>query len=400
MAFRFRRSIRIAPGLRVNLGKRGVSVSAGVRGATLTYGRGGLYGNAGLPGTGMSFREKIGGTTSQRGGSARNGSTRNETNVGIKMRLNEDGTVDMLDSAGAPLAPKYVKLAKEQQGGFIQGWLKENCEEWNQEIESVLNLHLGTPPADFQVKFEPIPFEQGRPQKPAEVQPGFFGKFFKGPQQKAEAENLRLNRIHEKSLTEWSREKGEHEKREVLRKELIETTRFKAPGGMQDFFSEVLSDIEWPRETHVSFEVSTSGKEVFLDVDLPEIEDMPTEYAVVASRGIRINRKQRAETQCRKDYMHHVHAILFRLIGEAFAALPTVEEVIASGFSQRTDKQTGHVIDEYLLSAKVQRDQWKKINFSNIKSLVLTDSFEQFDLRRKMTKTGVFSAIQPFGEGL
>jgi hypothetical protein len=315
------------------------------------------------------------------------------------MRLNEDGTVDMLDSAGSPLAPKYVKLAKEQQNEFIQGWLEENCEEWNQEIESVLNIHLGTPPADFQVKFEAIPFEQGRPQKPAEVKPGFFGKFFKGPQLKAEAETLRLNRKHEEALAQWSREKSEHEMRETLRKELIETTRYKAPEGMQDFLSEVLSDIEWPRETLVSFEVSTSGKEVFLDVDFPEIGDMPTEHAVVASRGIRINRKQRSEIQCRKDYMHHVHAILFRLIGEAFAALPTVGEVIASGFSQRNDQQTGHVVDEYLLSAKVRREQWGEINFSNIKALVLTDSFEQFELRRKMTKTGVFAAIQPFGEG-
>jgi hypothetical protein len=377
-----------------------VSISAGVRGANLTYGRGGLYGNAGLPGTGMSFREKIDLTRSSRSSSPGNFSTGNETNIGIQMRLNEDGTVDMLDSAGAPLAPKYVKLAKEQQNEFIQGWLEENCEEWNQEIESVLNIHLGTPPADFQVKFEAIPFEQGRPQKPAEVKPGFFGKFFKGPQLKAEVETLRLNREHEAALAQWSREKSEHERCETLRKELIETTRYKAPEGMQDFLSEVLSDIEWPRETLVSFEVTTSGKEVFLDVDFPEIGDMPTEHAVVASRGIRINRKQRSEIQCRKDYMHHVHAILFRLIGEAFAALPTVEEVIASGFSQRNDQQTGHVIDEYLLSTKVRRDQWEKINFLNIKALVLTDSFEQFELRRRMTKTGVFAAIQPFGESL
>lgn len=40
MRFRFRRSIRIAPELRINLGKRGISLSTGVRGASVTVGYG------------------------------------------------------------------------------------------------------------------------------------------------------------------------------------------------------------------------------------------------------------------------------------------------------------------------------------------------------------------------
>ena len=40
MPFRFRRSVRIAPGLQLNLGRRGVSASVGERGAHLTVGHG------------------------------------------------------------------------------------------------------------------------------------------------------------------------------------------------------------------------------------------------------------------------------------------------------------------------------------------------------------------------
>ena len=54
---RFRRSIRIAPGLRLNLGKRGASVSAGVRGAHITLGKDGVRTTVGLPGTGLSYTE-------------------------------------------------------------------------------------------------------------------------------------------------------------------------------------------------------------------------------------------------------------------------------------------------------------------------------------------------------
>jgi len=55
---RFFRRIRIAPGLRLNLSKRGMSLSAGVRGAEATFSRDGLRTTVGLPGTGLSYTAK------------------------------------------------------------------------------------------------------------------------------------------------------------------------------------------------------------------------------------------------------------------------------------------------------------------------------------------------------
>ena len=55
MGFRFRRSIRIMPGVRLNLGKRGVSTSIGVRGAQVTIGKTGVRQTVGIPGTGLSW---------------------------------------------------------------------------------------------------------------------------------------------------------------------------------------------------------------------------------------------------------------------------------------------------------------------------------------------------------
>jgi uncharacterized protein DUF4236 len=48
--------VRLGKGLRLNLGKRGVSVSGGVRGARLTRGRRGTSYSVGIPGTGISYR--------------------------------------------------------------------------------------------------------------------------------------------------------------------------------------------------------------------------------------------------------------------------------------------------------------------------------------------------------
>ena len=69
MGFRFRRSIRIAPGLRLNVSTRGLSTTIGARGASLNLGSRGAYLNVGLPGSGVSYREKIGGgRAASRGG--------------------------------------------------------------------------------------------------------------------------------------------------------------------------------------------------------------------------------------------------------------------------------------------------------------------------------------------
>jgi hypothetical protein len=55
MGFRFRRSIKILPGIRLNFGKRGISTSIGVRGAHVTFGKTRTRTTVGLPGSGMSY---------------------------------------------------------------------------------------------------------------------------------------------------------------------------------------------------------------------------------------------------------------------------------------------------------------------------------------------------------
>lgn len=59
MALRFRRSMKIAPGVRVNLTKKGVSARVGPRGAGVTVGTSGTTVSAGAPGTGLHVSEKI-----------------------------------------------------------------------------------------------------------------------------------------------------------------------------------------------------------------------------------------------------------------------------------------------------------------------------------------------------
>jgi hypothetical protein len=59
MGFRFRRSIRLLPGMRINLSKSGPSLSVGRRGATMNFGSKGTKMTVGLPGSGMSYSKKL-----------------------------------------------------------------------------------------------------------------------------------------------------------------------------------------------------------------------------------------------------------------------------------------------------------------------------------------------------
>lgn len=59
MGFRFRRSIKIAPGIRLNVSKSGLSASVGRPGATVNISNRGTRATVGIPGTGISYSEKL-----------------------------------------------------------------------------------------------------------------------------------------------------------------------------------------------------------------------------------------------------------------------------------------------------------------------------------------------------
>src|SRR4051812_12587928 len=57
---RFHRRIQIIPGVHLNIGKTGISVSAGIPGAEVTLGpKSGLRATVGVPGTGLSYTQVV-----------------------------------------------------------------------------------------------------------------------------------------------------------------------------------------------------------------------------------------------------------------------------------------------------------------------------------------------------
>ncbi|WP_283648023.1 DUF4236 domain-containing protein [Hafnia paralvei] len=59
MGFRFRKRIKIAPGLSINISKSGVSTSIGGKGSTVNIGKKGVKATTSIPGTGISHSSNL-----------------------------------------------------------------------------------------------------------------------------------------------------------------------------------------------------------------------------------------------------------------------------------------------------------------------------------------------------
>ena len=396
MSFRFRKSVKLMPGVRLNLSKRGGSLSLGPRGASVTVGRQGVYGNVGLPGSGVSYRTRLDTARTRASGAA--ASSAMPQSAHVRVELEDDGKVILRDDAGAELSPRAAKAFRDGHAELLQQWLEQQCNHWNAGIEAILNLHLQTPSRASGSRFEPISFAEERTPPFEPIPVPWWTMLMPWRRADIERQNEEKALLNRKAEEAWQARRREHMESEEHRRKLYESAASGDVQAMQAAFEDVLQRIDWPRETSVSFELDDHGSTLWLDVDLPEIEDLPSQTASVASRGLRISVKEKSDTQRRKEYMVHIHAIVFLLIGYAFARLSTLQQAVVSGYSQRTSKMTGVTSDEYLLSVTVRRDQWEGLNLENLQAIDPVTSLEQFELRRTMTKTGVFTPIEPFAK--
>lgn len=376
MAIRFRKSIKIAPGVRVNIGKRGfTSVGAG----KMNFGRRGVHYNLNIPGTGISYRANLmpssrvatKGTTSAKSP----GKDTKIHEVKVNMRLSDEGELLILDEKGRPVSENLATVVMQQNKQLIIDRLQEAADTFNGDIESLVRIHLTTPHPEGDVVVNP------KPEAPKLSEVGIAGKLLGKVRERTEQNNKRLQSEYHEAMAAWQRAE------EALRID-------------QEIMSAVLAgallSLEWPRETSISFEVRNQGQLVMLDVDLPEIEEMPEEEAAVNRTQLRLNKRSRSAKAVRLEYLTHIHAIGFKLIGEVFAHLPTAVIVVLSGYSQRLDKSTAQITDQYLYSVRVSRHTWNHINFDKLEALDVVESFSQFELRRKATATGLLTPIQPF----
>ena len=287
MSLRFRKTIKLAPGIRMNLSGGGISWSIGPRGASIGIGKRGTFLSTSIPGTGLYSRQRLAG----RGRSSSTRKSEPTVSVSMNVSVSDDGSLLFKDSNGNSVSDFVIETAKKQKGDVIKGMIQDACDQINTQVQALEQLHLYTPSPTLLPRYDLQLFETPRPIQPVPKAPGLFAKFFKSKIAQIESDNAKAQSEFESKRRQWEADKAVFEATEQKKRDLVAKTVAGDVETMEGFFGEVLQDIVWPRETLVSFEVQDSGKSLALDVDLPEIEDMPTKTASVPQRGFKLSIK-------------------------------------------------------------------------------------------------------------
>lgn len=270
MGLRFRKSIKLCPGVRINLSKSGISTSIGVRGAHLTLGKSGVYSNIGIPGTGIYTRDKIGGESRKKHPS--------------------------------------IEDCKNKSVEEITEKLNEEAEDMNNIVDKIINFHEKTLPEYATLKYVRRVFGEAAPvfNYPSKVlwislllfiAAMFFlysaqiGIRFSGMLALCVAvavycvlkQREKFKYENSDAVRTWKKRKAAFENEQNrLEREFQEKITAGAHDD-EDKLLTLLNAVEWPRETLVSFKLH--GNNAKIDVDLPEFEDMPKEIYKVRGRG-------------------------------------------------------------------------------------------------------------------
>lgn len=371
-----------------------MSWTVGPRGASVNIGKRGAYLNAGIPGTGISARIPLAAAANR---TTRPQSALDRTTVQLTLELGDDGVLRYLDQDRRPVDEAFAAQARRQHGSAIRQFLEQKCAQLNESIEALATLHIDTPWPGDTPSYSPVPLAIARPILPPLRSIGFLARLIPGRRNAIEVENCRRQEQYDAALRIYEAEQAALQLRNAELRKLHSAAMAGNPEQMQQLLEQRLGEIIWPKETAVAVEVSADGRQLSFDVDLPEIEHMPTKRAVLGTRAWDLSLRDSGEQAKRRLYVQHIHSIGFRLIGEAFAALPTVQNVVFSGYSQRLNRASGHIQDEYLYSVRVSRAEWSTLNFASLAAIDATEALSRFDMQRKMSSTGIFKPIMPFG---
>jgi len=272
MGVRFRKSVKLAPGIRMNFGGSGISWTLGPRGASVSV-RTRPFAVAQPP-----------------------------VRMSVNINVEDTGELVFTDAAGALISQRLIDGVRKQHGPAIRALIKCACDKVNREVEALGEIHLESPSPLARAAYQPVPFTLPQPSEPLSPRKDFWDRVFKWRWQAKEVQFMMAHAKFAVALADWHAQREAHLAAGEARRKFIEVDILESEPAMERHLEAALQKVQWPRETHVSFDVSPDGSSVALDVDLPEIEDMPARTASVPARGYRLSIKETGPAQKQKLY--------------------------------------------------------------------------------------------------
>ncbi len=428
---RFRRRLKIMKGLSLNLSKSGVSLNAGVRGESVTIGKKGSYLNTGIPGTGLSNRSKIGSSSSSHQQYNRNVQIPDEK-VHVAIGLDDKGNpiLTITDSSGRQITDETILRRVKRSEKYKQS-VNEIIGKRKTELDDETTKFINISKFTSEVFIESIIQDELKNLSPQIYTPQEYSVeiptkelialnlaveakqkvkkilFWKNKKLRENYVSEKLEQCLQEKIGEWTVAKNkfieiETETKVVKDKEYYNEYLFQKQNlenilqGSVNYVNEkieiILSDIILPVEFSVSYEYHPEYNQLKIDLDLPEIENMPQAKANILSSG-KISIKQKTQKELKHEYAQCVSGMAFYLGGTFFNISTNIKEILISGYTQRMNKANGILEDQYIYSLKLNRDKFPTLTFENIDAI---EAFSNFENLRSMSASYDFKTITPW----
>lgn len=433
MGLRFRKSVKICKGVRVNFSKSGTSLSIGGRGYSYNFSKRGTSHTVGIPGTGLSY-------TSYNHKKKRSSNRKRSTSSvrvpsSVNLKMNDKGKVTILDNNGNEITDATVIRRIKATSSYksmvvnLDNQRREKIDEMvsNSEEENKKFLNIYTFSSyvrsknqyEYEIEnlkpeeFEIIPYDVEKPNEEfvrkelaieaEEVVKGFF--LTVGKQRKMYVEEHLPERLNQE-IKKWEEDNAifnqdQKEQKEIYDQQFLEEYEedkqflIDKMNGEEEAiceeFDSWINDIELPVEMNINYDWANNSGIMLLDVDLPEIEDLPQTMMVKTDAG-NIKEKKKTQADLRVEYAKVVFGLAMVISSRVFAISPAVKGVAISGYTQRRNK-IGDISDTYVYSINFKREQFEHVPVSTKEPI-------QFCLnsmnRINMTSTGLLKEIKPF----
>jgi hypothetical protein len=394
MAFRFRRSVSVLPGVRLNFGKTGVSASVGVRGASVTVGRRGVYGNVGLPGTGVSYRTRL---DTPRGPAAsrstyrelarqhreldrivareaaaqehaRHGAELDALRHVLRHRVRQPFSWrDIADPQPAFQPRPFTPPTLPEPAPAVERELAERIPRWPWAAAAVLCLLVaGLAPVPWVrvtgvlgvlafAAMAALVDRRREAVRPALLERG-----------RAEHERLLQRARAEHDAAEAER-RAARELEEQRRERLRTAVAREDAEPLAELLADELANEELPLP--LVFDLEFYGtSEVTIALVLPELDQVPAQRTSLTATG-RLSVRSMAQRDRVGIYRDLCSGLCLRLVYETFRVLPMVERVEVQGIGTGTDPGTGHPREFVALRVAAGRAEIERLDLDRLEPL-------------------------------
>lgn len=149
---------------------------------------------------------------------------------------------------------------------------------------------------------------------------------------------------------------------------------------------------EIPGGFGLDFSFDQEYETLYVDLDLPEVEEIPRRKAEYLPSG-NVSFKQKTQKEVQLDYIQCICGLAFLVAGRFFNVNCNIKYIQISGYTQRVNKATGEDSDDYVYTVFFDKESFSRLIIENIDPLL---AMRQFPCRIKASATGILSSIIPF----